>query len=57
MSYMVGHNASHANELAELAGQLNTMGETGAYEKILAAVAKFEEGNGLLSEVLNSMKG
>jgi hypothetical protein len=54
---MVGHNASHANELAELAGQLNTMGETGAYEKIMAAVAKFEEGNNQLSEVLDSMKG
>jgi hypothetical protein len=57
MTYMVGHNASHANELAELAGQLNTMGETGAYEKIMAAVAKFEEGNNQLSEVLDSMKG
>ena len=30
MKYMVGHNASHANELANLAKQLQEMGESAA---------------------------
>ena len=32
MRYMVGHNASHIDELANLAEQLNTIGEAGAYD-------------------------
>lgn len=39
MKYMVGHNASHANELANLAKQLQEMGETAAYDQIMLAVS------------------
>lgn len=55
MKYMVGHNASHANELAQLAKQLQDLGETAAYEQIMAAVSDFEKGNLRLSTVLAAM--
>lgn len=56
MKYMVGHNASHANELAQLAKQLQDLGETTAYEQIMLAVSDFEKGNLRLSTVLASMQ-
>ncbi len=56
MKYMVGHNASHANELAKLAGQLQELGETSAYEQIMLAVSDFEKGNLRLSTVLAAMQ-
>ena len=37
MKYMVGHNASHANELAQLAKRLQTLGENVAYEQVMQA--------------------
>lgn len=55
MKYMVGHNASHANELAQLAGKLNEMGETTAYEQVMLAVSDFEKGNMRLSTVLAAL--
>ncbi len=55
MKYMVGHNASHANELAQLAKQLQDIGETTAYEQIMLAVSDFEKGNLRLSTVLAAM--
>ena len=56
MKYMVGHNASHANELAQLAGKLKELGETAAYEQIMLAVSDFEKGNMRLSTVLAAME-
>ena len=56
IKYMVGHNASHANELANLAKQLQDMGETTAYDQIMLAVSDFEKGNLRLSTVLASMQ-
>ena len=56
MQYMVGHNASHARELAELAKQFEVAGNHAAYEQVMAAVSDFEKGNMRLSVVLNSMK-
>ena len=56
MKYMVGHNASHAKELADLAGQLEQLGNRAAYEQVMAAVSDFEKGNMRLSVVLNSME-
>ena len=56
MNYMVKHNASHANELANLAKQLQDMGETAAYDQIMLAVSDFEKGNLRLSTVLASMQ-
>ena len=57
MKYMVGHNTAHANELAQLAKQLQDLGETTAYEQIMLAVSDFEKGNLRLSTVLTSMNG
>ena len=55
MKYMVGHNASHAKELADLAAQLQKLGNTVAYEQVMAAVSDFEKGNMRLSVVLSSL--
>lgn len=57
MQYMVGHNASHARELAELAKQFEVAGNHAAYEQVMAAVSDFEKGNMRLSVVLSSLKG
>ena len=57
MKYMVGHNAAHAKELADLAAQLQKIGSHAAYEQVLAAVSDFEKGNMRLSVVLASLEG
>ncbi len=57
MKYMVGHNAAHAKELADLAGKLNEMGNPMAYEQVMAAVSDFEKGNMRLSLILTSLEG
>ena len=56
MKYMVGHNAAHAKELAELACKLDEAGNHAAYHKVMDAVACFEKGNEMLAEVLNEQK-
>ena len=55
MKYMVGHNAAHAKELAQLAAKLKELGEDTAYEQIMLAVSDFEKGNMRLSVVLSSL--
>ena len=55
MKYMVGHNAAHAKELADLAAQLEKAGSHSAYEQVMAAVSDFEKGNMRLSVVLSSL--
>ena len=55
MKYMVGHNAAHAKELADLAIQLEKAGSHVAYEQVMAAVSDFEKGNLRLSAVLASL--
>jgi len=55
MKYMVSHNTAHANELAELANQLEKAGSHAAYEQVMAAVSDFEKGNMRLSMVLASL--
>lgn len=55
MKYMVGHNTSHANELAQLARQLDEAGNHAAYEQVMQAVADFEKGNLRLSTVLTAL--
>ena len=57
MKYMVGHNAAHARELAELAEQLKAAGNHEAFEKVMSAVADFDLGNNTLAEVLNELEG
>lgn len=56
MKYMVGHNAAHAKELADLAAKLDQTGDHTAYEQVMAAVSDFEKGNMRLSVVLSSME-
>ena len=56
MKYMVGHNAAHAKELADLAAQLEKAGSHAAYEQVMAAVSDFEKGNMRLSMVLASLE-
>ena len=55
MKYMVGHNAAHAKELADLAAQLEKAGSHTAYEQVMAAVSDFEKGNMRLSMVMASL--
>ncbi len=55
MKYMVGHNAAHAKELADLAKQFREAGNPTAYEQVMAAVSDFEKGNMRLSVVLSSL--
>ena len=55
MKYMVGHNAAHAKELADLAIQLEKAGSHMAYEQVMAAVSDFAKGNLRLSTVLASL--
>ena len=55
MKYMVGHNASHVREMADLAVQLDKIGSHTAYEQVMAAVSDFEKGNMRLSTVLASL--
>ena len=55
MKYMVGHNAAHAKELADLASQLEKAGNHMAYEQVMAAVSDFEKGNMRLSLILTSL--
>ena len=57
MKYMVGHNTSHANELAQLAVQFQKTGNAMAYEQVMAAVSDFEKGNMRLSAILSSLEG
>ena len=57
MKYMVGHNAAHAKELADLPKQFEVAGNHAAFEQVMAAVSDFEKGNMRLSVVLNSLKG
>ena len=56
MKYMVGHNAAHAKELAELAVKLDEAGSHAAYHKVMDAVACFEKGNEMLAEVLKEQQ-
>ena len=56
MKYMAGHNAAQAKELADLAGQLQNLGNHAAYEQVMAAVSDFEKGNMRLSMVLASLE-
>ena len=55
MKYMIGHNASHVKELADLAAQLEKAGSRTAYEQVMAAVSDFEKGNMRLSVVLAAL--
>ena len=56
MQYMANHNAAHANELVQLAKQLEQAGNRVAYEQVMAAVSDYEKGNMRLNVVLASLR-
>lgn len=55
MKFMVSHNDVHAQELAELAAQLQGVGKTRAYYQIMDAVANFDMVNAQLDAVLKEL--
>ena len=55
MKFMVNHNDAHAQELAELAGQLKDAGKARAYRKIMNAVADFDMVNAQLDSVVREL--
>lgn len=55
MKYLVSHNDAHAQEVAELAGQLQTAGRYRAYEQIMDAVSSFDMVNAKLDAVLKEL--
>lgn len=55
MKFMVAHNDAHAQELADLAEQLRALGNTGAYSRIMDAVANFDTGNARLGAVAQEL--
>ena len=55
MKFMVNHNDAHAQELAELADQLQTAGKFRAYGQIMDAVTDFDMVNAKLDAVLKEL--
>ena len=55
MKYMVSHNEAHAEELAQLAQQLEDAGRPGAYRRVMDAVSYFDMGNATLAAVLDEL--
>jgi demethylmenaquinone methyltransferase/2-methoxy-6-polyprenyl-1,4-benzoquinol methylase len=56
MKYMVMHNDTHAQEMAELALKIRDMGKVGAYKKIMDAVADFDVLNSKFDAVLRELQ-
>lgn len=55
MKFMVSHNDAHAQELAELAGQLKDVGKARAYHQIMDTVANFDMANAQLDGILKEL--
>jgi len=55
MTFTVKHNDAHAQELAELAQQLQTAGKLRAYRRIMDAVADFDMVNAQLDAVFKEL--
>ena len=55
MKYMVSHNDSHAQEMAELATRIRDAGKIHAYRKIMDAVADFDVLNTKFDSVLKEL--
>jgi len=55
MKYMVSHNDAHAQELAELAQQLESVGKARAGKQIMSAVADFDAVNARLAGILSDL--
>lgn len=57
MKFMVAHNDAHAQELVDLASQLQSMGRVRAYRKIMDAVSDFDIVNAQLDAVVKELSG
>ena len=55
MKYMVQHNEAHAEELVQLAMELDAAGKHSAYARIMDAVANYDVGNTTLAAVLDDL--
>ena len=55
MKYTVGHNDAHAQELAELAQELQQAGKDSAYRQVMDAVAQFDVANARLDAVFKNL--
>ena len=56
MKFMVSHNDAHAQELAELARQLQAAGKNAAYQKVMDAVSDFDMANARLDAVFSELR-
>lgn len=56
MKFMVNHNDAHAQELAELASQLQSTGRSHAYRQLMDAVVSFDMANAQLDAVLRELE-
>ena len=55
MRYLVSHNDAHAQEVADLAGELLTAGKNTAYDQIMDAVSDFDMVNAKLAAILEEL--
>lgn len=55
MRYLVSHNDAHAQEVADLARNLQNAGKFGVYDEIMDAVADFDMVNAKLGAILNQL--
>lgn len=55
MRYLVTHNDAHAQEVADLAGELLTAGKNTAYDQIMDAVSDFDVVNAKLAAILEEL--
>lgn len=55
MKYLVTHNDAHAQEVADLAGELLSAGKFRAYDQIMDAVSSFDMVNAKLDAVLKEL--
>ena len=56
MKYLVSHNDAHAQEVADLARNLQGAGKYVVYDEIMDAVSDFDMVNAKLAAVLNKLK-
>ena len=56
LEYAIHHNASHIDELLQIAGRFRESGDNTAAGKITAAAEEFAKGNSLLGEAAESLE-
>ena len=55
MKYLVSHNDAHAQEVADLAGELLSAGKNAAYDEVMDAVSDFDMVNAKLAAILDKL--